>query len=150
MIPRTARPYLDPYLAGALLGLVLFAAFFVTGNGLGASGGIARVVVAVEDRIVPDHVDRVPALLELAGGETAALDSWIVWVTLGTLLGGFLSGLLHGRQGENPAVAAELSGGPVSGGSVSGGAGRQSRSSTTGSRAGPMTRSRPRPAGVRS
>jgi hypothetical protein len=37
-----AKPYLNPYLAGTLLGIVLFLAFFITGSGLGASGGLNR------------------------------------------------------------------------------------------------------------
>ena len=94
---RTARPYLDPYLAGALLGIVLFAAFFLTGNGLGASGGIARVLVSLEDRIAPEHVDRTAYLLQMAGGDTDPLDHWIVMITIGTVVGGFISGWLHGR-----------------------------------------------------
>ncbi|MDX1599987.1 MAG: YeeE/YedE thiosulfate transporter family protein, partial [Anaerolineales bacterium] len=92
-----AKPYADPYLAGALLGLVLFASFFVTGNGLGASGGLNRIVVFLEDLIAPEHIDRVPYLLEMAGGSTNPLNSWIVFVTGGALVGGLVSGLLHGR-----------------------------------------------------
>ena len=42
---RAARPYVHPYAGGILLGLVLFATFFLTGNGLGASGGMNRLVV---------------------------------------------------------------------------------------------------------
>ena len=91
------KPYMNPYLAGVLLGVVLFAAFFVTGNGLGASGGLNRIIVWVEDMIVPDHVDRTPYLLNMAGGDLDPLDHWIVFLTIGTLLGGFLSGALHGR-----------------------------------------------------
>lgn len=94
---RQSRPYLDPYLAGVLLGLVLFAAFFATGNGLGASGGIARLLVSVEDKIAPEHVDRTAYLMKMAGGETNPLDHWIVMITVGTLLGGFFSGLAHRR-----------------------------------------------------
>ncbi len=45
----TARPFSNPYVAGALLGLVLFAAFFFTGNGLGASGGLNRMIIWVID-----------------------------------------------------------------------------------------------------
>lgn len=40
-----AKPYLNPYLAGTLLGIVLFLAFFITGSGLGASGGDRKSVV---------------------------------------------------------------------------------------------------------
>ena len=91
------RPYLNPYFAGMLLGVVLFVAFFLTGNGLGASGGINRLLVSVEDRIAPEHVDRVPYLIKMAGGDTNPLDHWIVMLTLGTLVGGFVSALTNRR-----------------------------------------------------
>ena len=55
----TARPYLNPYVGGALLGVVLFLTYFITGGGLGASAGLNRVQVAVLDLFVPTHVDRV-------------------------------------------------------------------------------------------
>jgi uncharacterized protein len=35
-----SRKYLNPYLGGVLLGLVLLAANFVSGRGLGASGAV--------------------------------------------------------------------------------------------------------------
>ena len=34
---REPRPYVNPYVAGTLLGIVLFVSFYVTGGGLGAS-----------------------------------------------------------------------------------------------------------------
>lgn len=91
------RPYMNPYVAGALLGVVLFLAFFVTGNGLGASGGLNRIVVYVQNFITPEHVDQVPYLLKMAGGSTNPLDNWIVYLTAGTLVGGLISGLLGRR-----------------------------------------------------
>ena len=94
---RAAKPYINPYLGGILLGLVLFMAFFLTGSGLGASGGMNRLLVIVEDAIVPGHVDRTPYLLAMAGGDKNPLDSWVVWVTVGVLIGGFVSGFRNGR-----------------------------------------------------
>ncbi|MFP4624515.1 MAG: YeeE/YedE thiosulfate transporter family protein [Gemmatimonadota bacterium] len=94
---KTTAKYTDPYVAGLLLGLVLFVAYFLAGTGLGASGGLARVVVAGQDLLAPRHVDRVGHLVEMAGGEANPLDHWIVFITLGTLLGGFVSALFHGR-----------------------------------------------------
>lgn len=95
---REAKPYVHPYLAGILLGVVLFGAFFVTGNGLGASGGLNRLLVVVEDAIYPEHVDRTAYLAEMAGGESNPLDSWVVFITLGAVAGGFVSGLVNGRS----------------------------------------------------
>ncbi|MCJ7717190.1 MAG: hypothetical protein MUO54_11815, partial [Anaerolineales bacterium] len=42
LFTRDSQPYANPYLGGVLLGMVLFASFFITGNGLGASGGLSR------------------------------------------------------------------------------------------------------------
>jgi len=94
---RETKPYANPYVGGALLGIVLFLAFFITGNGLGASGGLNRIVVFFEDLIVPSHVDRVPFLLAMAGGESNPLDNWVVMVSIGAILGGFVSGWRNGR-----------------------------------------------------
>ncbi len=94
-----AKPYVNPYVGGILLGLVLFLSFFITGSGLGASGGLNRLLVVVEDVIAPGHVDRVPYLIDMAGGDKNPLDSWVVFVTIGTVLGGFISGWRNKRLG---------------------------------------------------
>ncbi len=94
---RSKKDYVHPYLGGFLLGLVLFAAFFFTGNGLGASGGLNRFIVLVEDAIAPHHVDTTPYLLKMAGGDKNPLDDWVVMVVLGSLVGGFASGWWNGR-----------------------------------------------------
>lgn len=94
---RPRKAYVDPYVGGLLLGLVLFMAFFITGEGLGASGGLSRYAVFFEDLLAPTHVDQVPYLLKMAGGALNPLDDWIIFVTAGTMIGGFVSGLFHGR-----------------------------------------------------
>jgi uncharacterized membrane protein YedE/YeeE len=94
---RATKSFVNPYLAGSLLGLVLFGAFFLTGNGLGASGGLNRILVYFEDLIAPEHVDRTAYLLNLAGGDRNPLDNWVVLLTFGVLMGGFVSGWLNGR-----------------------------------------------------
>ncbi len=96
-VKREAKAYVDPYYAGILLGIVLFLAFFLTGSGLGASGGLNRILVFVEDLVAPGHVNRTPYLLAMAGGEKNPLDSWVVYVTIGVVLGGVVSGWRNGR-----------------------------------------------------
>jgi len=92
-----ARPYLNPYLAGALLGVVLFLAFFVSGGGLGASGALSHIQAGVEKWFAAAHVDRVAYLADMAGGKRNSWDSSGVYMLAGTLLGGLVSGLVHRR-----------------------------------------------------
>ncbi len=94
---RKEKEYINPYLGGILLGIVLFSAFFLTGNGLGASGGINRIVVFLEDLVFPAHIDRTPYLITMAGGDLNALDNWIVVLTVAVVAGGFVAGFVNGR-----------------------------------------------------
>jgi hypothetical protein len=93
----SAPRYLDPYAAGALLGVVLFASFFLTGGGLGASGALSHIQTGVLDWIAPRHVDRVAYFAEMAGGARSPWRSTGVYMLVGTLLGGLASGLLQKR-----------------------------------------------------
>jgi hypothetical protein len=106
---RPTRPYIHPYLGGLLLGLVLFTSFFLTGNGLGASGGLNRIIVFGQDLIAPEHVDRTPYLLKMAGGALNPLDDYLVPMVIGAVVGGFVSGLLGGRlkveTGKGPHIS---------------------------------------------
>ena len=89
--------YWNPYVAGVLLGILLFLSFFIAGHGLGSSGGVNRIAVAVQDLVAPAHVDSVPYIAQMAGGDRDPLDHWIVWEVVGILIGGFASGMLRGR-----------------------------------------------------
>jgi hypothetical protein len=95
--PKEPRAYIDPYLAGALLGVVLFASFYVTGGGLGASAALSRIQTGVLDWLAPAHVDRVAYFAEMAGGRRSAWSHSQVFMLVGTVLGGFASGLVHRR-----------------------------------------------------
>src|SRR6266540_6595652 len=94
---RPERPYVNPYFGGVVLGIILFLALFLTGNGLGSSGGTTRLVAFIVDKINPAHVDHTPYLLKMAGGDKNPLDDWIIPVFFGALLGGFTSGTISGR-----------------------------------------------------
>jgi uncharacterized membrane protein YedE/YeeE len=112
MARRAARPYAHPYKAGMLLGLVLFTSLFVTGNGLGASGGMNRLLVAVQATFFPNHVNRVAYLADMAGGSANPLNSWVVMLTIGVIFGGFLAGWRNGRlkieTNKGPQVPVRL------------------------------------------
>jgi uncharacterized protein len=94
---KAARPYLNPYVAGTLLGLVLFASFYVTGGGIGASAAMSRIQTGVLDWLDPGHVDRVAYFAEMAGGHRSAWNHYSIFMIVGTVLGGFASGLVNRR-----------------------------------------------------
>ena len=89
--------YMNPYMAGIGLGLVLLLAFLVSGRGLGASGAMMRTVVQVEKAVAPAHVDANYYLAQYGGGDKNPWDNWLVLEALGVLVGGLLSGVLAGR-----------------------------------------------------
>ncbi len=95
--PPNPRPYVNPYVAGTLLGVLLFASFYLTGGGIGASAAMSRVQTGVLDWIAPAHVDRVAYFAEMAGGHRSAWDHYSIFMLLGTILGGAASGLVNRR-----------------------------------------------------
>ncbi len=97
MSDETAASHWNPYVAGVGVGLVLFTAVMLTGNGIGASGGIARVGAALMDLVSPAHVDTHAYWVTLAGGVARPLSHHLVWLGVGAVLGGLLSGAVAGR-----------------------------------------------------
>ncbi len=97
-VARVAQPYMNPYLAGVGLGLVLLAAYVVMGRGLGASGAISSLVSWGLSLVAPDHARANGFFSEyLDSGVGHPLKAWLVFEVLGVLVGGFLSGALAGR-----------------------------------------------------
>lgn len=94
---KQPKPYINPYLGGALLGIVMFLAFFLTGTGLGASGAVSKIQTAVLDTVASDHVNRVAYFAKYSGGEKNALLHPSVFLLIGVLFGGFLSGFFNKR-----------------------------------------------------
>lgn len=98
------KPFLNPYLAGVGLGLVLLASFLTLGVGLGASAGIARAGAYAQSCVMPQHV-----------ANSAYFGSWgqdplryyLVFMFAGTLLGGLVSAL-SGRR-----IQTQLERGPT-------------------------------------
>jgi uncharacterized protein len=93
------KPYMNPYLAGFLLGLVLLAAFFVTGRGLGASGAAKSVVIQTVAGTAPEYAAENPFYAEYFREGPGPMKNWLVYLTLGVLAGAFFSGAMAGRLG---------------------------------------------------
>ncbi len=96
--------YINPYIGGVLLGVVLLAANFISGRGLGASGAVKSAMVAAAETVAPRHVEKAPFYRDYFkthgdGGDTKSspMKSWLVFEMLGVLVGGFISGAIAGR-----------------------------------------------------
>lgn len=92
----SGKKYMNPYLAGFFLGLVILASFFISGQGVGASGAPKRIVASVVVDIAPDYAANNGAYAKYVGHGNP-LDNWLVYMVLGVLFGGFLSGAIAGR-----------------------------------------------------
>jgi hypothetical protein len=95
---RKVRSYINPYLGGVLLGIVLLAANFVSGRGLGASGAIKSTVVTAMTTVAPAASEKSGFLKEFRESHGGSpMKTWLVFEMLGVLVGGFLSGAFAGR-----------------------------------------------------
>ena len=94
----TKSKYINPYLGGVLLGLVLIAANFISGRGLGASGAAKSTIVASVNAIAPDHAENATFFKEYnALHPEGPMKSWLVFQMLGVIAGAFLSGAVFNR-----------------------------------------------------
>lgn len=91
--------YMNPYLAGVLLGLLLVATIYITGRGLGASGAIKSYAITAVEKIAPAHTSSAKFYQEYSKeheGKNPLLN-WLVFEVTGVLIGAFLSGLISNR-----------------------------------------------------
>jgi uncharacterized membrane protein YedE/YeeE len=92
-----SKKYINPYLGGFFLGLLLLATFFVTGRGLGASGAIKSTVAATVNEINPERAQESEYIGQFISDDKHPLNNWLVFEVIGILIGGFLSGSIAGR-----------------------------------------------------
>jgi hypothetical protein len=90
--------YMNPYLAGFFLGLILLATIFITGRGLGASGAFKSLEVEIMSIITPSHTGTAQFYKEyMDEHEGLPLKNWLVFEVIGVVIGAFVSGLISNR-----------------------------------------------------
>jgi len=94
---RARAPYMNPYLAGFGLGLVLLATFVILGRGLGASGAFSAFLVWLMSFASPDYVTS-NAVHSGYWNEGRPLMAFLVFLTVGSFTGAAVSGWLAGRS----------------------------------------------------
>lgn len=95
---KTNQPkYINPYLGGVLLGLLVLVTVFITGRGLGASGAIKSTVVTTANTIAPENTKENSYMGQFISDDHSPMYTWLVFESLGIFLGGLLSGIIFGR-----------------------------------------------------
>ncbi len=101
------KPYMNAYLAGFFLGLLLLATIYITGRGLGASGAIKSTVASIVNTINPVHSQESAFYTQYnESHQRGSLNDWLVFEVIGVFIGAFFSGVISGR------VAFKLEKGP--------------------------------------
>jgi uncharacterized protein len=94
---RRPVKYADPYLAGVGLGLVLLAAFAITGHGLGASGAFATSAAGTVAAVAPDYASANPYFGRYLANPGGPWRDWLLFEVAGMCAGGFVSAAMAGR-----------------------------------------------------
>ena len=88
---------MNPYLAGTLLGFVLLLAMYLSGRGLGASGGLKYCMVSIVGALDKSHADSSMYYSKYFADGGSPLKNWLTLEVFGVIIGGFISGALSGR-----------------------------------------------------
>ncbi len=89
--------YINPYLGGVLLGLLVILTVYITGRGLGASGAIKSTVVTTANVITPEKAEGNSYMKQFISDDHSPMYTWLVFESIGIFLGGLLSGVIFGR-----------------------------------------------------
>lgn len=93
-----AKPFWSPYAAGVLLGVMLFAAFFVMGRGLGASGALNRVTAFFYAGISEEFATSLTYYKSYFSSGKSVLYNYALFQLLGTIVGAYVSAALGHRS----------------------------------------------------
>lgn len=117
------KSYMNPYLAGFLLGLVLLATIYITGRGLGASGAFKNMVIATVENVAPQHAENTAFYQNFAADNPGGpWKNFLVFEVIGVLVGAFFSGVLANRTGLKLEKGPRVSNGVRIVGAIVGGA----------------------------
>lgn len=92
------KAYMNPYLAGLFLGFVLLATIYITGRGLGASGGVKSAVMYGVEQTAPEHWENTEYYQNYEESNPGSpLNSFLFYEIIGVIIGAFISGVISNR-----------------------------------------------------
>lgn len=93
----TKQEYMNPYVAGVLLGLVITASFVITGQGTGASGAFKDILAAAVVKFTPGFAESSAFFSRYVGADHSPAKAWLVFEVIGVVVGAIISGALSNR-----------------------------------------------------
>ena len=126
-----------PVPAGILIGISMMLAWIVSGRGLGASGGMTRLVAWVQHGLFPAMTEESTYFARYFAGGAHPLNDYVVFLLVGLLIGAFVAAWLTGKvrlevlRGPRSSVAYRLVL-ALGGGVLAGFAARLARGCTSG------------------
>lgn len=89
--------YINPYVGGVFIGLLIIAAYYFSGEGLGSSGGFRDLAFKSIDIVAPEYAEKNAFIAPHVVQEKSASHTWLVYELLGVIFGAIVSGALFGR-----------------------------------------------------
>lgn len=93
-----SKKYMNPYLAGIVIGLLMVAAYYFSGEGLGSSGAFKSLVISGTNAVAHDYAKEAAFFSQAVVDEhSRPLKSWLIFEALGVIFGGIISAALYSR-----------------------------------------------------
>lgn len=89
--------YINPYIGGILIGLLIIAAYYFSGEGLGSSGGFRDVAIGTIDKVAPEYAQNNAFVAPHVQGEESPTHTWLIYELLGVMFGAIISATIFGR-----------------------------------------------------
>jgi len=100
--------YMNPYLAGFLIGIMMILAYYYSGEGLGGSGAFKKVAIAGVNAISHDYAKDAAYFSSSVADGKSPLNSWLIFEVLGVIVGAIISAAYFGRLsfkvGKSPKI----------------------------------------------
>ena len=93
-----SKTYMNSYLAGILIGLFMIAAYYFSGEGLGASGAMKAVVVTAVNDVNHEYAKNAHFFkARVQDEEKSPAKTWLVFEIIGVIAGAIISAAIYGR-----------------------------------------------------
>ena len=89
--------YINAYVGGFLMGLLIIVAYYFAGEGLGSSGGYRDVAIGIIDKVSPAYAKANSFVAPHVSGEEGPMQTWLVFELLGVIFGAIISAAIFGR-----------------------------------------------------